>query len=162
MDHAADTAEWRIAEVFVFDTCTYKCAYCHFAEYGKVLDASQLKPYRDPEFIRLIAGFFNRRATGSWRWLLQFTGGEPLLMPNFALLSDLLAECGNKIALYTALMIGRDHPSFRYLIEKAAIRWLERLMLLGVRDLLIKQRTMVINAIRGHAAEFGVIAARGR
>lgn len=35
------------------------------------------------------------------------------------------------------------------------------LMLLRVRDLLITQRTMVINAIRGHAAEFGVIAARG-
>ena len=35
------------------------------------------------------------------------------------------------------------------------------LMLLGVRNLLIKQRTTVINAIRGHAAEFGVIAAKG-
>jgi transposase len=29
-----------------------------------------------------------------------------------------------------------------------------------VRDLLVKQRTMLINAIRGHAAEFGVIAAK--
>ena len=34
-------------------------------------------------------------------------------------------------------------------------------MLLGVRDLLIKQRTAVINTIRGYAAEFGVIAAKG-
>jgi transposase len=33
--------------------------------------------------------------------------------------------------------------------------------MLGVRDLLIKQRTMLINAIRGHAAEFGVTAAKG-
>jgi transposase len=30
-----------------------------------------------------------------------------------------------------------------------------------VRDLLIKQRTMLINAIRGHAAEFGVTVAKG-
>ena len=30
-----------------------------------------------------------------------------------------------------------------------------------MRDLLVKQRTMLINAIRGHAAEFGVIAAKG-
>jgi transposase len=30
-----------------------------------------------------------------------------------------------------------------------------------VRDLLIKQRTAVINTIRGYAAEFGVIAAKG-
>jgi transposase len=32
--------------------------------------------------------------------------------------------------------------------------------MLGVRDLLVKQRTMLINAIRGHAAEFGVMAAK--
>jgi transposase len=35
------------------------------------------------------------------------------------------------------------------------------LMLLKVRDLLVKQRTMLINAIRGHAAEFGLVAAKG-
>lgn len=35
------------------------------------------------------------------------------------------------------------------------------LMLLKVRDLLVKQRTMLINAIRGHAAAFGVVAAKG-
>ena len=33
--------------------------------------------------------------------------------------------------------------------------------MLGVRDLLVKQRTMLINAIRGHAAEFGVTVAKG-
>jgi transposase len=33
--------------------------------------------------------------------------------------------------------------------------------MLGVRDLLIKQRTMLVDAIRGHAAEFGVVAAKG-
>jgi transposase len=35
------------------------------------------------------------------------------------------------------------------------------LMLLKVRDLLVKQRTMLVNAIRGHAAEFGVVGAKG-
>jgi transposase len=35
------------------------------------------------------------------------------------------------------------------------------LMLLKVRGLLVKQRTMLSNAIRGHAAEFGVIGAKG-
>ena len=35
------------------------------------------------------------------------------------------------------------------------------LMLLKTRDLLVKQRTMLANAIRGHAAEFGVVAAKG-
>ncbi|TGQ36461.1 IS110 family transposase [Mesorhizobium sp. M00.F.Ca.ET.216.01.1.1] len=35
------------------------------------------------------------------------------------------------------------------------------LMLLGTRERLINTRTQLSNAIRGHAAEFGVIAARG-
>ena len=35
------------------------------------------------------------------------------------------------------------------------------LMLIGVRERLVRQRTQLTNAIRGHAAEFGVIAARG-
>ena len=35
------------------------------------------------------------------------------------------------------------------------------LMLIGVRDRLVRQRTQLTNAIRGHAAEFGVIAAKG-
>ncbi len=36
-----------------------------------------------------------------------------------------------------------------------------RAMVLGVRELLVRQRTQAINALRGHAAEFGIIAAKG-
>ena len=32
---------------------------------------------------------------------------------------------------------------------------------LSVRDLLVRQRTQLVNAVRGHAAVFGVIAAKG-
>lgn len=35
------------------------------------------------------------------------------------------------------------------------------LMILGTRDLLVRQRTQLVNALRGHAAEFGRIAAQG-
>jgi transposase len=34
-------------------------------------------------------------------------------------------------------------------------------MVLSVRELLLKQQTQAINALRGHASEFGVIAAKG-
>jgi transposase len=34
-------------------------------------------------------------------------------------------------------------------------------MVLSVRELLVKQRTQLVNALRGHASEFGVIAAKG-
>src|ERR1700704_5266655 len=35
------------------------------------------------------------------------------------------------------------------------------LMLHKTRDLLVKQRTMSVNALRGHLSEFGIIAAKG-
>ena len=35
------------------------------------------------------------------------------------------------------------------------------LMLMGVRDQLVRQRTQLTNAIRGHASEFGLVTARG-
>lgn len=35
------------------------------------------------------------------------------------------------------------------------------LMLIGLRDRLIRNRTQLANAIRGYAAEFGLTAARG-
>lgn len=34
-------------------------------------------------------------------------------------------------------------------------------MLLRVRELLVRQRTQLVNALRGHAAEFGLVAATG-
>ena len=35
-------------------------------------------------------------------------------------------------------------------------------MLHRTRDLLVRQRTMLVNAIRAHLAEFGIVAAQGR
>ena len=35
-------------------------------------------------------------------------------------------------------------------------------MLFRTRDLLVRQRTQTINALRGHLAEFGVVAPQGR
>jgi transposase len=34
-------------------------------------------------------------------------------------------------------------------------------MVLKVRETLVGQRTVMVNTLRGHAAEFGVIAAKG-
>jgi transposase len=35
------------------------------------------------------------------------------------------------------------------------------LMIHRARDLLVRQRTAAVNALRGHLAEFGIVAARG-
>jgi len=59
-----------------------------------------------------------------------------------------------------AICEAMSRPGMRFVPIKSAEQQ-GALMLLKVRDLLVKQRTMLINAIRGHAAEFGVIAAKG-
>ena len=59
-----------------------------------------------------------------------------------------------------AICEAMSRPEMRFVPVKSAEDQ-AALMLLKVRDLLVKQRTMLINAIRGHAAEFGVIGAKG-
>jgi transposase len=51
-------------------------------------------------------------------------------------------------------------PGMRTVPIKSAERQASA-MVISVRDLLVRQRTQTINALRGHAAEFGVIAAKG-
>lgn len=114
------TPRFRIAEIYLFDTCTHRCGYCWLAESGQVLDAEQLKPFRDPAFIHKVAEFFNSRTTADVRWELQFTGGEPLLAPNLGLLCRTLFEKGNRVAFYSALLLPESHPGFRFLLAHGA------------------------------------------
>lgn len=51
-------------------------------------------------------------------------------------------------------------PTMRFVPVKSADQQAE-LMVLKVRELLVKQRTQLVNALRGHAAEFGIVAAKG-
>jgi organic radical activating enzyme len=111
---------FRIAEVYLFDTCTHRCGYCWLAESGQVLDAAQLKPFRDPAFISRVVDFFNSRTADDQKWLLQFTGGEPLLTPNLGSLCDPLLQNGNRVAFYTALLLPESHAGFRFLMEHSA------------------------------------------
>ena len=53
-----------------------------------------------------------------------------------------------------------SRPRMRYVPVKTAEQQAP-LMLLGIRDQLVARRTQLSNTIRGHAAEFGLIAAKG-
>ena len=59
-----------------------------------------------------------------------------------------------------AISEAASRPSMRYVPVKTAEQQ-ARAMVLSVRELLVKQQTQLVNALRGHAAEFGVIAAKG-
>jgi hypothetical protein len=51
-------------------------------------------------------------------------------------------------------------PSMRFVPIKTA-ELQAALVAHSVRDLLVRQRTMLVNALRGHLAEFGIVAPRG-
>jgi transposase len=59
-----------------------------------------------------------------------------------------------------AIREAAGRPSLRFVPVKSADQQAQG-MVLKVRETLIHQRTQLINALRGHAAEFGVIAAKG-
>src|SRR6266487_111791 len=52
-------------------------------------------------------------------------------------------------------------PTMRF-VQVKSVEQQGQLMLHRVRDLLMRQRTQVINALRAHMAELGIVAAQGR
>ena len=66
----------------------------------------------------------------------------------------------NDAADAEALCEAMSRPTMRFVPVKTAEQQ-AALMLVGVRDRLIRNRTQLANAIRGYAAEFGLTAAKG-
>ncbi len=62
--------------------------------------------------------------------------------------------------LRPGLGLFKSRPTMRFVAVKTVDQQAV-LMLHKVRDLLVRQRTMAINALRGHLAEFGIVAAQG-
>jgi transposase len=59
-----------------------------------------------------------------------------------------------------AICEAAGRPGMRFVLNKSAEQQAQG-MVLKVRETLVGQRTQLVNALRGHAAEFGVIAAKG-
>lgn len=59
-----------------------------------------------------------------------------------------------------AICEAAGRPDMRRVAVKSAQRQADA-MLLSVRELLVRQRTQLVNALRGHAAEFGLVAKLG-
>jgi len=59
-----------------------------------------------------------------------------------------------------AISEAASRPAMSFVPVKSAAMQADA-MVLSVRELLVKQHTQLVNALRGHAAEFGVIAAKG-
>jgi transposase len=66
----------------------------------------------------------------------------------------------NDAADAEAIAEAASRPTMRFVALKTEEQQ-ARAMIFRARDLLVRQRTQLINALRGHLAEFGVVAAQG-
>jgi transposase len=98
-------------------------------------------------------------ASHHWARLLGSFGHQvKLVAPQLA--KPYVKRGKNDAADAEALCEAMSRPTMRFVPVKSAERQ-AALMLVGVRERLIRNRTQLANAIRGYAAEFGVSAARG-
>jgi transposase len=94
-----------------------------------------------------------------WARLLRSLGHEvKLIAPQLA--KPYVKRGKNDAADAEALCEAMSRPTMRFVPVKTADQQ-AALMLVGVRERLIRNRTQLANAIRGFAMEFGVIAAKG-
>ncbi len=94
-----------------------------------------------------------------WARVLQELGHEVRLLPP-QYVRPYVKRGKNDAADAAAICEAMSRPSMRFVPVKTAENQ-AALMLHGSRELLVKQRTMLLNAVRGHAAEFGVVGAKG-
>jgi transposase len=93
------------------------------------------------------------------RLLQSFGHTAKLIAPQ--LVKPYVKRGKNDAADAEALCEAMSRPTMRFVPVKT-VEQQAALMLVGVRDRLIRNRTQLSNAIRGHAGEFGLIAAKGK
>ena len=94
-----------------------------------------------------------------WARLLQSLGHEVRMLPP-QYVRPYVKRGKNDAADAEAICEAMSRPRMRFVPIRSKQNQAD-LMLLSARDLLMKQRTMLINAIRAHAAEFGLICRKG-
>ncbi len=94
-----------------------------------------------------------------WAREISALGHQVRLMPP-AYVKAYLRRQKNDAADAEAICEAVRRPTMRFVPVKSAERQAV-LVLHRSRELLVRQRTMLINAIRGHCAEFGMIVAQG-
>ena len=94
-----------------------------------------------------------------WAREISALGHEVRMMPP-AYVKAYVRRQKNDAADAAAICEAVSRPSMRFVPVKSAERQ-SVLVLHRSRELLVRQRTMLINAIRGHCAEFGLVVAQG-
>jgi len=113
-------------------------------------------------FARLAPTVVGLEACGGahhWARVLRGLGHEVKLLPA-QYVKPYVKRGKNDAADAAAICEAMSRPDMRFVPVKTPQAQAAQ-MLMGVRDRLVRRRTQLSNAIRGHAAEFGVIEAKG-
>ena len=94
-----------------------------------------------------------------WSRAFQELGQDVRLIPPIYV-KPFVKRQRNDAADAEAICEAAQRPSMRLVAVKTQDQQ-ARAMLFRTRDLLVRQRTQTINALRGHLAEFGVVAPKG-
>jgi transposase len=131
---------------------------------GKVAVVKQLRRGQVTAFFaklpRCLVGMEACSTAHHWARELTKLGHDVRLMPP-AYVKPYVRRGKNDAADAAAICEAVTRPSMRFVPVKS-IEQQAALMAHRSRDLLIRQRTQLINALRGHLAELGLVAAQGR
>ena len=94
-----------------------------------------------------------------WGREIEKLGHEVRLLPPIYV-KPYVKRHKNDAADAEAIAEAASRPTMRFVAVKTEAQQ-ARAMAFRTRDLLVRQRTQLINALRGHLAEFGVVAAHG-
>src|SRR6201984_3238292 len=130
----------------------------------KVVVRKQLRRSQVLEFFRALPpcliGMEACATAHYWARELTKLGHEVRLMPAKDV-KPYVKHNKNDAADAEAICEAVRRPTMRFVQVKSAAQQ-SQLMLHRTRDLLMRQRTQVINAFRAHMAELGIVAGRGR
>ena len=125
---------------------------------GRQLRRSQMLPFfrKQPP---CLVGMEACATAHHWaRQLMEFGHEVKLMPPNYV--KPYVKRNKNDAADAAAICEAVTRPTMRFVAVKSAEQQ-SVLMLHRTRELLVRQRTMLINAIRAHMAEFGIVAPVG-
>jgi len=130
---------------------------------GEVLVRRQLRRAQVLDFFQALApclvGIEACASAHHWARELMSLGHEVRLMPP-AYVKAYVKRGKTDAADAEAIAEAVTRPTMRFVAVKTTAQQAV-LMLHKTRDLLVRQRTMLINALRGHLGEFGVVAPQG-
>jgi MoaA/NifB/PqqE/SkfB family radical SAM enzyme len=98
----------NIMELWLFDTCNFRCGYCGLVSSGAVTQTEQLDPYRDTAYVDSLIAFFRTHRPQGRPWAVLLTGGEPMLMPNLDRFVVGLGRLGDCVGIYTNMSASVD------------------------------------------------------